>query len=51
MRAPGRSLVQDPAPILVTPPYEAIGIDPAPVYLGLRFDLWIYGVAVILGII
>ena len=30
---------------------EAIRIDPAPMYLGLRFNLWIYGVAVILGIV
>jgi len=30
---------------------EAIRIDPAPVYLGLRFNLWVYGAAVILGII
>jgi prolipoprotein diacylglyceryl transferase len=30
---------------------EAIRIDPAPEYLGLRFNLWIYGAAVILGIV
>ena len=30
---------------------EAIRIDPAPEYLGLRFNLWIYGAAVIIGIV
>ena len=30
---------------------EAIRIDPAPVFLGLRFNLWVYGGAVILGIV
>jgi prolipoprotein diacylglyceryltransferase len=30
---------------------EAIRIDPAPEYLGLRFNLWVYGVAVLAGIV
>lgn len=30
---------------------ESIRIDPAPVYLGLRFNFWMFGVAVILGIV
>ncbi|MGF1598749.1 MAG: prolipoprotein diacylglyceryl transferase [Acidimicrobiales bacterium] len=30
---------------------EAIRIDPAPVYLGLRFNLWVYGAAVIVGLV
>lgn len=30
---------------------EAIRIDPAPVYLGLRFNLWVFGVAAIIGLV
>ena len=30
---------------------EAIRIDPAPVFLGLRFNLWIFGAAVIVGLV
>ena len=30
---------------------EAIRIDPAPEYLGLRFNLWVFGVALIIGIV
>ncbi len=30
---------------------EAIRIDPAPEYLGLRFNLWVYGAAVLIGIV